>query len=100
MIKANTFVMIEKIILPKEFRSSHLPDATKAVDVKAYIKGFLREDANMNQPVTIITSLGHQESGTLIEVHPSYSHSFGEYIEEMAHIGPSLFDILKEGEEE
>lgn len=99
MIPANTFVMIEKIILPKEFRSPHLPDATRAVDVKAYIKGLLIDDAILNQKVTIITQVGLLESGTLIEVHPSYSHSFGDYIEEMAHIGPSLRDMLKEGDE-
>ena len=49
------------------------------------VKGFLLENATRNQ-VQIETVNGRIETGTLIEVEPSFNHNYGEFVTEILQI--------------
>src|SRR5690554_6196437 len=83
MIKKNTYVLIKKIILDHEDRTAHLPDDTKRVDYVMKIKGLLTHDANLNDEVTILSDTHRLIKGKLIEVNPSYTHSYGKHLDEV-----------------
>jgi len=72
-------VQIHKVILTPEQRSKDIPACTKGVPYEAWIKGFLLEDeARIGDAVRIETFIGRELSGTLAEVNPMYTHSFGK----------------------
>ncbi len=83
MIKKNTYVLVKKTILNKEQRTAHIPEDTKCVDFIMKIKGNLTHDANIGEQVIIITETKRVIEGTLIEINPAYTHSFGEHVEEV-----------------
>jgi hypothetical protein len=60
-----------------------------------WVKGFLlNEKAYMNDKVTIETYTGRIVEGSLIEINPTYHHSYGDYIPELSYIGKQLRNIL------
>jgi hypothetical protein len=83
MIKKGTYVRIRQTVLQPQDRSNHLPDDTKTVPFKVWVKGFLKEDADLFDYVTIETSLGQEYYGRLKETNPPYRHSFGEFVPEL-----------------
>lgn len=83
MIKKNTFVMIKKIVLTKTERASNVPSDTKEKDFVMKIKGYLTHDAHLNDEVEILTETNRLVKGVLIEVNPSYTHSFGDHLSEV-----------------
>lgn len=87
MIKAGTWVEIEKVILTPEQRAPTLPEDTKMVPYMLNVSGFLLEDAEMGSSVRIRTLIGRELEGTLKTVNPSYRHSFGEVVPELLTIG-------------
>ncbi|MFK5883994.1 MAG: 2-amino-4-oxopentanoate thiolase subunit OrtA [Candidatus Izemoplasma sp.] len=86
MIKKNTFVRIRKTILQPDERSSSLPNDTKEVPFKMWIKGYLQEDSYLFDIVTIKTETGRFETGRLKESEPYYKHNYGEFIKEIKEI--------------
>ncbi len=87
MIKAETWVEIEKIILAPEDRAPSVPEDTKRVPYVMRASGFLQADAELGQIVKIRTMIGRELEGKLITVNPSYSHSFGKVVPEILKIG-------------
>lgn len=83
MIKKNTYVLIKKIVLDKEERTAHIPEDTKRVDFVMKVKGVLTHDANMHDEVTILSDTKRYIKGELIEINPSYTHSYGEHLDEV-----------------
>ena len=66
----------------------------------AHFKGHLvNETAEIGDEVTIITRVGRQEHGTLIEVNPFYQLDYGEYVPEITAIEDQLRAALFGGNE-
>ncbi len=86
MIQKGSWVLIERIVLEPQERSSHIPEDTKMTPLKMWVKGTLLEDAQMNAWVHIKTKTQRLEEGKLIEVNPTYRHSYGEFVPELLHI--------------
>lgn len=87
IIKAGTWVEIERIVLKPEERASGLPDDTKKLPYVMHVSGFLIEPANLGEHARIRSIIGREHEGTLIQVEPSYSHSFGKIVPELLTIG-------------
>lgn len=86
MIKAGTWVEIEKIILTPKQRAPTLPEDTKKVPYVLNVSGFLLADAELGMPARIRTLIGRELEGTLKTVNPSYRHNFGEVVPELLTI--------------
>ena len=63
-----------------------------------WTKGFLQADAEIGDEVEVKTATGRIEKGTLIEVNPHYTHSYGEFVPELVQIDTQLREILFGGE--
>ncbi len=98
MIKKDSWVQIEKVILNPEDRSPNLPKATQRVPLKMWIKGYLLEDAELGASVHIKTLTGRKESGVLLCQNPSYMHTYGAFVPEILGIDKMVKAILFEGD--
>lgn len=90
MINKGSWVQIKKIILRPEERANNLPEATQKVPLLLWVKGNLMADAEFGQEVKVKTLTGRIESGTLIEVNPSYMHNYGKFMPEILEIDKIL----------
>ncbi len=94
------YVRIHKIILNPDERAEHLPEDTKKVPLEMWVKGFLMHDqAAIGDSVRIETYIGRQVEGRLVEIHPSYQHTYGYHIPELSFIGRQCRALLKGGED-
>ena len=98
MAKKNDWVRIHRVVLPAEGRNPNLPEDTAKVPLEMWTKGFLQADAEIGDEVEVITATGRKENGTLIEVNPHYTHSYGEFVPELVQIDTQLREILFGGE--
>lgn len=99
MAKQNDYVMIHRIVLGPEARAPQVPEDTKAVPLELWAKGFLKQGtAEIGDAVVIETITGRKLEGTLVEVSPTYRHSFGEFVPEILQIGIQLKSILFGGD--
>jgi len=90
------WVKIHSIVLTSEERAPQVPDDTKNVPLELWVKGYVLSDAEIGDLVKVKTMTGRVVEGNLIEINPSYQHSFGENIPELLEIGPKLRKILFE----
>ena len=79
MIDKGTYVRIRKTIFKPEERSSNLPVETSKVPFKMWVKGYLGEDSDLFDIVTIETITGRKETGRLKEANPPYKHNYGYF---------------------
>ena len=86
-IPKGTWVEIEQVVLKPEERASSLPEDTKQVPYILRVSGFLLEDAEIGQQVSIKTIIGRELCGELKVMNPSYRHNFGTVIPELLKIG-------------
>ncbi len=93
-IKKGEWVKVHNIVLTSKERTANIPEDTKATDLEMWVKGTLLSDAKMGDKVEVETITGRKVSGTLVEVAPSYSHSFGKHVPELLKIGQDLRKIL------
>lgn len=93
MIKKDTFIEIETVVLDPKDRSPHIPLDTKDKPLVMKVKGFLMHDAILYDQVSIVTITNRIEFGKLIKVEPSYHHTFGEYVDILMKVRQN---ILKE----
>jgi hypothetical protein len=98
MIKKGEWVRIHRIILQPSERAPQVPEDTKQVPLEMWDKGFLLEDAEMGDKVTIETVTGRNETGTLIEVNPYYEHDFGKFVPELLAIDKQVRDMVFGGD--
>lgn len=92
------WVTIEKIALPQEERTGNLPEDTKKLPLLMWSKGFILNDqANIGDLVEIESYIGRRIQGKLIEINPSYDHSFGKAIPELLYIGRQARQKLEDG---
>ena len=64
-----------------------------------WTKGELQADAEIGDVVEVKTAVGRIEKGTLIEVGPYYTHSYGKFVPEIIEIDKQLRKIMKGGDE-
>lgn len=94
MVKKGEWVRIHAIVLKAAERTGKIPDDTKACDLEMWTKGFLQEDAEIGDVVTVKTASHRLEKGTLIEVGPYYTHSYGKFVPEIIQIDKQLREIM------
>lgn len=92
--KKGDWVRIHAVVLKADERTAKLPSDTQECDLEMWTKGFIQEDANIGDEVTIETVVGRKEKGTLIEVHPYYTHSYGKFVPEIIEIDKQLREIM------
>jgi hypothetical protein len=96
--KKGDWVKIYRVILKPEERAPQVPDDTKLVPLEMWVKGFITADAELGDIVEVKTITGRMESGKLVEINPTYTHSFGNFIPELLQIGLDLKQILFGGD--
>ena len=94
-IEKGTWVEIWRIVLPAGERATQVPDDTRGVPLEMKVKGFLVAPATLGEKAEIETSTGRRLSGTLTEVNPAYSHSFGPPIPELSAIAGEVWAMLR-----
>lgn len=82
MIEKGTYVRIRKTVLKPEERATNLPNETKLVPFKMWVKGYLHEESDLFDMVTITTTTNRIETGRLKEANPPYKHSYGGFVPE------------------
>lgn len=98
MVKKGEWVRIHSIVLKAAERTAKLPEDTQKCDLQMWTKGFLQEDAEIGDEVTIKTAANRIEKGTLIEVNPYYTHSYGKFVPEIVAIDKQLREIMYGGD--
>lgn len=96
--KKGEWVKIYRVILKPEERAPQVPDDTKLVPLEMWVKGFITADAELGDLVEVKTITGRMESGKLVEINPTYTHSFGNFVPELLQIGLDLREILFGGD--
>lgn len=96
--KKGDWVRIHSILLKAEERTAKLPEDTRKCDLQLWTKGFLQEEfAEIGDKVTVLTSANRLEQGSMIEINPYYTHSYGKCIPEIVQIEKELKDIMYGG---
>lgn len=98
MIKKGTWVLIHRNILSPAERAPQIPEDTKKVPLEMWIKGYLKEDADVGDEVKVTTRTGREETGTLLEAEPYYKHDFGKFVPELLEISAQVREITFGGE--
>lgn len=83
MIEKGSYVRIRRTLMKSGERSPNLPEETKKVPLKMWVKGYLQEEADLFDIVTIKTLTGRFETGRLKEVNPPYKHTYGDFVPEI-----------------
>ncbi len=86
MIKKGSWVQIHKILLAPDERPDTLPEDTRKVPLEMWVKGWLLEDARMDDSVKVMTVTGRIETGNLVQVNPAYLHTYGNFVPEILQI--------------
>lgn len=94
MVKKGSWVSVQCTVLDVGQRAPQVPDDTKKVPLIMWTKGYLTADAAIGDTVEIITRVGRKQTGTLIEVNPTFNHGFGNFIPELNKIGEQLRSLL------
>lgn len=92
--KKGDWVRIHSVVLKADERTAKLPADTQKCDLEMWTKGTLTADAEIGDEVTVITAVGREEKGTLLEVHPYYTHSYGKFVPEIIEIDKQLREIM------
>ncbi|MGX6977760.1 2-amino-4-oxopentanoate thiolase subunit OrtA [Vagococcus elongatus] len=98
MAKKGDWVKIHSTILTADQRAPQVPEDTKMVPLEMWVKGYLEVDGKINDLVEIRTVTGRKETGVLVEISPTYTHSFGEFIPEILEIDRIVQKELYGGE--
>lgn len=96
--KKGEWVMVHNIVLTPDQRAPQVPDDTKKVPLEMWVKGYAQTDCNKGDKIEIETITGRKVTGTLVEIAPTYTHSFGNHIPELLQIGKQLREILFGGD--
>lgn len=100
MAKKGEWVRVHNVVLNADDRTARIPDDTKKCDLEMWVKGqLIDETAEIGDVVTIKTATGRKEKGTLIEVDPYYTHSYGKFVPEIIEIDNMLREEIYGGEQ-
>ena len=98
MAKKGDWVRIHSVVLKAAERTAKIPVDTQKCDLEMWTKGTLQEDAEIGDEVTVVTAANRTEKGTLIEVGPYYTHSYGKFVPEIIEIDKQLREIMFGGD--
>jgi len=84
------WVEVEYLLLAPADRSTNLPEDTAAQPLRAWVKGFAQSAAATGDELVVTTMTGRSVTGTLTEVNPGYTHTFGKPAPELTHVGFEL----------
>ncbi|MCQ2560794.1 MAG: 2-amino-4-ketopentanoate thiolase [Clostridia bacterium] len=98
MAKKGDWVRIHRVVLDAAGRAPSCPEDTAKVPLEMWVKGFLMADAEIGDEVEVETATNRIEHGTLIEVNPYYTHSYGQFVPELVQIDKQLREILFGGD--
>lgn len=99
MARKGDWVRIHSTVLKADERTARIPEDTKQCDLEMWTKGFLQdEEAEIGDSVTVETAVGRTATGTLIEVGPYYTHSYGTFVPEIIEIDARLRKLMNGGE--
>ena len=96
LIEKGSWVEIHDIVLEAGERAPQVPQDTQRVPLQMRVKGFLSAPAAIGEQADIETLSGRQLRGTLVEVNPAYTHSFGAPIPELSTIGGEVRALLRD----
>ena len=96
MAKKGDWVRIHSVVLKADERTAKLPEDTQKCNLEQWTKGFLLEDAEIGDEVTVETAVGRIEKGTLIDDAPYYDHSYGKFVPELIAIDKQLREEMAE----
>lgn len=94
MAKKGDWVRIHSVVLKAAERTAKIPEDTQKCDLEMWTKGELQADAEIGDEVTVVTASNRTEKGTLIEVGPYYTHSYGKFVPEIIEIDKQLREIM------
>ena len=94
MAKKGDWVKLHIEVLKPEERAPQVPEDTKIVPLEMWVKGILQEDGEIGTEAQVLTRTGRLVSGTLCEINPRYTHSFGDFIPELMLIGDQAQEIV------
>lgn len=94
------WVKIHSIVFTADERAPQVPEDTQKVPLEMWVKGYIQQDASIGDEVEVKTMTGRLVNGKLLEINPTYRHSYGEHIPELLEIGTQLRKILFEGDDE
>lgn len=86
-VARGSWVEIESTVLQPSERAPGLPEETARTPYVLRLSGFLQEDAEVGQEVTVKSLIGRPHRGVLRLVNPGYDHSFGATVPELLQIG-------------
>ena len=98
MAKKGDWVRIHTVVLKAKDRTGKIPEDTQKCDLEMWTKGELQADAEIGDTVTVKTAVGRFDEGTLIEVGPYYTHSYGKFVPEIIQIDKQLREITRGGD--
>ena len=76
MVKAGSWVEIEAVLLAPQERADNLPEDTRATPYVLRVSGFLEEDAEVGEEVSVGPSSAGSTAGPAAR-QPGLHHSFG-----------------------
>ena len=92
--KRGDWVQVRSVVLTPGDRAPQVPQDTLQVPLVLWVKGRATRPGMIGQSIRIRTVTGRLVEGTLEEVHPRYSHDFGDYVDELAQVGPQVRALL------
>ncbi|MBP1687645.1 MAG: hypothetical protein H6Q33_3788 [Deltaproteobacteria bacterium] len=95
VLGTGTWVEIHRVVLPAGERAPQVPADTAAVALEMRVKGFLLAPAALGDAAEIVTRAGRRLRGTVTEVNPAYTHSFGAPIPELSTVGEEVRTLLR-----
>ncbi len=99
MAKIGDYVTVYAVVLTPEERAPQAPEDTRKCPLEMRVRGFLLADGELEDTVTIETITGRHVTGALVEVAPTYTHSFGKHVPEIFQIGKQLRAMLFGGQQ-
>lgn len=97
--KQGDWVQIETTVLKAGERAPQVPADTQDCDLKMWVKGDALSDAKEGELVEVRTTTGRLVTGTLVDVNPSYTHTYGEFQPELLQIERQLKGFLFRGDQ-
>jgi len=86
LVPVGTYVRIRQYVLDASERSENIPESTKKVPLKAWVKGYMLDEGELYENVKIKTVTGRIVEGELKEVEPIYTHTYGDFVPEIFRI--------------
>jgi hypothetical protein len=84
------WVEVSYVLLEPADRAANLPPETAEKQLTAWVKGFARSATSAGGVLEVVTMTGRVVEGTLTDVNPGYSHTFGRPTPELTHVGADL----------